>query len=66
MPPLVDNLKKNQTHFGPKARRGSDIYFILVFHVLAKKIVIIGIWKENYLDFVEGRSLFSVQISENS
>ena len=26
------------THFGPKARRGSDFYFILVLLVLAKKV----------------------------
>ena len=54
--PPVLNLEKNQTHFGPKARRGSDFIFILVLHVLAKKIGIIGLSKEKFLDFVEGGS----------
>ena len=55
MPP-VQILEKNQTHFGPKARRGSDFIFILVLHVLAKKTGIIGLSKKEYRDFVEGRS----------
>ena len=55
MPPVLI-LEKNQTHFGPKARRGSDFIFILVLHVLAKKTDIIGLSNEKFLDFVEGRS----------
>ena len=50
--PPVLNLEKNQTH----ARSGSEFNFILVLHVLAKKTRIIGLSKENFLDFVEGRS----------
>ena len=44
--PPVLNLEKNQTLFGPKARRGSEFIFILVLHVLAKKTHIIGLSKE--------------------
>ena len=64
--PLVDILKKKLTHFGPKARRGSDFYFILVLQVLAKKVGQIGVVIRKYFDFVEGSSQFSIQISENS
>ena len=49
-------FEKKLTHFGPKARRGSDFIFILVLHVLAKKTGIIGLSNEKFLDFVEGRS----------
>ena len=54
------------THFGPKARRGSDFYLILVLLVLAKKVGQIGVVIRKYFDFVEGSSQFSIQISENS
>ena len=62
----VDILKKILTHFEPKARRGSDFYFILVLQVLAKKVGQIGVVIRKYFDFVEGSSQFSIQISENS
>ena len=47
MPPVLI-LEKNQTHSGPKARRGFDFIFILVLHVLAKTTGIIGLSKEKY------------------
>ena len=62
----VLNLEKNQTHFGPKARRGSDFIFISVLHDLAEKTGIIGLPKDKFLDFVEERSWFSIQISAYS
>ena len=59
-------FEKKLTHFGPKAQRGSDFYFLLVLQVLAKKVGQIGVVIRKYFDFVEGSSQFSIQISENS
>ena len=59
-------FEKKLTHLGPKARSGSDFYFILVLQVLAKIVGQIGVVIRKYLDFVEGSSQFSIQISENS
>ena len=59
-------FEKKLTHLGPKARKGSNFYFISVLQVLAKKLGQIGVVIRKYFDFVEGSSQFSIRISENS